>query len=68
MNDDIEKTSTIELIKDLTYTEKKLELYMYKYELIRKELIRRIPTLENDENFEPRFMTQKPKEGKTNVK
>lgn len=64
MNDDIEKTSTIELIKDLTYTERKLELYMLKYNLIRAELLRRMPMLENDENFEPRFILKRPQEKK----
>ena len=64
MNDDIEKTSTIELIKDLTYTERKLELYMLKYNLIRAELLRRTPMLENDVNFEPRFVLKRPQEKK----
>lgn len=64
MNDDIEKTSTIELIKDLTYIERKLELYMLKYNLIRAELLRRMPMLENDENFEPRFILKRPQEKK----
>lgn len=55
MNEDITKASTIELIKDLTLIERKLELYLFKYDLIRAELIKRVPTLENDDNFQPRF-------------
>ena len=48
---DLEKTSTIELIKDLNIIQKKLKLYIEKQNIIKRELIRRIPSLINEDSF-----------------
>ena len=43
--------STIELIKDLNIIQKKLKLYIEKQNIIKRELIRRIPSLINEDSF-----------------
>lgn len=58
---DLTHTSTIELCKEysnldreIDNLEQRIELYKAKYDLIRLELIRRIPTLINEPEFQPR--------------
>ena len=58
-NNEYEKMSLIELAKLWSITERKIELLLYKYQLIRQELINRIPTLVDDENFSERFIEVK---------
>ena len=48
---DLEKTSTIELIKDLNIIQQTLKLYIEKQNIIKRELIRRIPSLINEDSF-----------------
>lgn len=55
-NNEYEKMSLIELTKLWSITERKIELLLFKYQLIRQELINRIPTLVDDENFNNRFI------------
>ena len=50
--EDISHTSTIELAKEFSRLDKEIELKILKYNLIRLELIRRIPTLINEEEFQ----------------
>ena len=58
-NNEYEKMSLIELTKLWSITERKIELLLFKYQLIRQELINRIPTLADDENFNNRFIEVK---------
>lgn len=55
--EDLKNTSTIQLIKDLTYTERKMELLLIKREIIRTELVRRMPYLVNQHEFQPMELT-----------
>ena len=59
--EDLTHTSTINLAKEYSMLdreidnlEQRIELYKAKYDLIRLELIRRIPTLINEPEFQPR--------------
>ena len=52
--EDIEKTPTNKLVIEMTLMDKEIDLLLYKYELIRLELIRRFPDLENSEEFKPK--------------
>lgn len=50
---EIEEESSIALINEYTITNEKIKLYLLKRELIRNELIKRLPTLGNCEQFKP---------------
>ena len=52
--EDLKHTSTIELCKQFSMLDKELELKIMKYNLIRLELIRRIPTLIDEPEFQPK--------------
>lgn len=56
LNNEYEQMSLIELTKLWSITERKIELLLFKYQLMRQELINRIPTLVDDENFNNRFI------------
>lgn len=51
----LKTTSTIELIKDLTFIEQKIDLLLLKRQYIREELFNRIPNLIENENFKDRY-------------
>ncbi len=53
--EELEKTPTNELIKEITLLEQKIDLLLLKYEKLRLELIKRYPTLENTEEFKPKI-------------
>lgn len=55
-NNEYEQMSLIELTKLWSITERKIELLLFKYQLMRQELINRIPTLADDENFNNKFI------------
>lgn len=54
--EDVSRTSTIELAKEFSKLEKEIELKIFKYNLIRLELIRQIPTLITEEEFQEKFI------------
>ena len=58
MNDKIEITSTIELIKQLTYLERNIDLELLIYNKIVKELYERIPNLENQKEIKPKVLVK----------
>ena len=58
MNNNIETTSTIELIKEMTYLERKMELELLKYNRIVLELYRRIPILEQQTDIKPKILVK----------
>ena len=51
MEEDITKMSLVELITRLTKIDQKIDLLTIEYELLRKELIRRYPMFEEQEEF-----------------
>lgn len=50
---DLKEQSSIELLNEYDRINKKLKLFMLKRELIRLELISRLPNLENHDEFKP---------------
>lgn len=58
MNNNIETTSTIELIKEMTYLERKIEIELLKYNKIVLELYRRIPILEQQGEIKPKILVK----------
>lgn len=56
MNNNIETTSTIELIKEMTSLERKMELELLKYNRIVLELYKRIPILEQQTDIKPKIL------------
>lgn len=60
MENNYSKTSTPELMTELTYLEQEINLKLMKYEAIRKELCTRFPTLEEEEElFQPKKLVKK---------
>lgn len=60
MNNKYLKTSTVELMTELTYLEQEINLKLMKYEEIRKELCARFPMLEeNEEMFNQKVLVKK---------
>ena len=58
MNNKIETTSTIELIKEMTLLERKMEIELLKYNKIVLELYRRIPILEQQTDIKPKILVK----------
>lgn len=54
-NEQLKIASTIELIKELTFLEQKIDLLLLKRQYIREELFNRIPNLAENENFKERY-------------
>lgn len=52
---EIDKTPTVDLIKEMTMLNQQIDLLMLKYEKIRLELIKRFPNIENDIEFQPKI-------------
>jgi len=48
---DFSKKPTIEIVNDLTYLEKEIEMNTLKYNLLLKEIKKRFPFLESEEAF-----------------
>ena len=57
MNDDITKTSTVDIIKEMTRLDHEIDLLMLKHEKLRLEMIRRFPYLEKDDLFKQKKKT-----------
>ena len=55
INDGIDTTPTCDLMLELSQLEKKIDLMIMKYELIREELIKRFPSLEESESFQSKI-------------
>lgn len=55
INDGIDTTPTCDLMLELSQLEKKIDLMIMKYELIREELIKRFPLLEESESFQSKI-------------
>ena len=55
---DIKQASTIELIKQMTLLEKRIDMDLLIYNKIIKELYERIPNLENQEELKPKILTK----------
>ena len=55
---DTKEMSTIELIKEMTSLERKIEIELLKYNKIVLELYRRIPTLENQNEIKPKILVK----------
>ena len=53
--EEISKTSTIQLIKNMTLLDQEIDLMLLKYEKIRLELIKRYPNLKNSNEFQPKI-------------
>lgn len=47
----IEETSTVDLINEMSRLDQQIDLLLLKYERVRLELIKRFPSVENDEEF-----------------
>lgn len=58
MSNKIETTSTIELIKEMTSLERKIEIELLKYNKIVLELYRRIPILEQQTDIKPKILVK----------
>lgn len=58
MNNKIETTSTIELIKEMTSLERRIEIELLKYNKIVLELYRRIPILEQQTDIKPKILVK----------
>lgn len=58
MNNNIATTSTIELIKEMTSLERKIEIELLKYNKIVLELYRRIPNLEQQTDIKPKILVK----------
>ena len=56
---DITKRSTVELIADFTIFEQQIDMLTIKHEEIRKELIRRFPMIEDNEEFKSKIKAKK---------
>ena len=56
MNNNIETTSTIELIKEMTSLDRRIEIELLKYNRIVLELYRRIPILEQQNDIKPKLL------------
>lgn len=52
---ELNKTPTVDLIKEMTNLDQQIELLMLKHEKIRLELVRRFPNVENSEEFKPKI-------------
>lgn len=52
--EDISKTPTVELVKEITNLSQQIDLLILKYEKVRLELIKRFPNLKEDEEFKPK--------------
>ena len=68
MNNKYLKTSTAELMTELTYLEQEINLKLMKYEEIRKELCERFPMLEEKEEMFNQKVLVKKKEVKNGFK
>lgn len=68
MNNKYLKTSTAELMTELTYLEQEINLKLMKYEEIRKELCARFPMLEEKEEMFNQKVLVKKKEVKNGFK
>lgn len=58
MSNNIETTSTIELIKEMTSLERKMEIELLKYNKIVLELYKRIPILEQQTDIKPKILVK----------
>ena len=56
---DTKEMSTIELIKQMSLLERKIDLELMFYNKIVKELYERIPTLENQNEIKPKILVKK---------
>lgn len=55
---DLSKTPTNEIITEMTYLERKIDLLIYKYNLYTYEICRRFPKLKKEEQFKPKVLTK----------
>ena len=55
---DTKEMSTIELIKQITYLEKNIDLELLMYNKIIEELYKRIPILEKQEELKPKMLVK----------
>ena len=55
---DTKEMSTIELIKQMTYLEKNIDLELLMYNKIIEELYKRIPILEKQEELKPKMLVK----------
>ena len=58
MKEDLKQKSTIELIKEMTSLERKIEIELLKYNKIVLELYRRIPNLEQQDEIKPKVLVK----------
>lgn len=54
----IETTSTIEIITELTKLEQEIDLKIMKYNLLAQEIYRRFPLPEIEEEFKPKVLSK----------
>lgn len=52
--EDLTKTPTVDLIKEMTRLDYDIDLMLLQHEKIRGELVRRFPPLEQHEEFKPK--------------
>lgn len=55
MEEELQKTPTAVLIKQMTLLDQEIDLKLLRYEKLRLEVIRRFPFVENSDEFKPKI-------------